>query len=81
MIHTGQFAEIFTERCYGFIIHEDVDQPDPEVVWFHFSDLTDREMRRKLSFKSGDSIEFELVNTPKGKKAVNICVIVQPIPD
>ena len=52
------------EKGYGFI-----SQPDGEDVFVHFSAIV---MEGYKSLEEGQSVEFEVVQGPKGKQASNV---------
>jgi len=68
-MHTGKIKKIVSERGFGFI-----NDSDGREVFFHqtglvgaqFSDLT-----------AETQVEFDIENSPKGPRAVNVHVVAQ----
>lgn len=58
-----------TDRGFGFITMEGAEKD----VFFHEKSLTGELAVRKL--KVGDSVTFDVEETPKGKNAVNISLV------
>jgi CspA family cold shock protein len=51
-------------KGFGFIATEDGGD-----VFVHYSDIQDKDYK---SLSEGQSVSFEIVNGPKGKKATNV---------
>jgi CspA family cold shock protein len=66
-MHTGKIKKIVGDRGFGFI-----SDTDGREVFFHQSGLVEA----KLSDLNEDTqVEFEIENSPKGPRAVNVHVI------
>ncbi|NIR87917.1 cold shock domain-containing protein [Candidatus Bathyarchaeota archaeon] len=59
----GTVKRWLTLRGYGFIAPED----GSEDIFVHNSDIKGR-----YGLKEGEKVEFEMINTYKGPKAVNV---------
>jgi CspA family cold shock protein len=65
-MHTGKIKKVVAERGFGFI-----NDTDGREVFFHRSGLVD------VSFdalKEDQMVEFDIENSPKGPRAVNVRV-------
>jgi CspA family cold shock protein len=62
MMSTGKVKRFDVVRHYGFIV-----QDDGRDIFFHQNDVLGRRILRE-----GQAVEFEVVQTPKGPKAVNV---------
>ena len=56
------------DKGYGIIEYEDLDD-----IFVHYSAIT---MDGYKTLKDGDTVEFKLVETPKGLQAVDVCGII-----
>ncbi len=63
-IYKGQVRWFSPKKGYGFI-----DISEEESVFVHFSDIEGEGYR---TLYKGETVEFEVVETDKGKKAVNV---------
>lgn len=59
----GTVKKFFTKKGYGFIESEDVD----EEVFVHYSDI---EGEGYKTLNEGEEVEFEIIESEKGLKAV-----------
>lgn len=66
-MHTGKVKKIVRERGFGFI-----SDTDGREVFFHQSGLVDAQID---VLKEGENVEFEIENSSKGPRAVNIRVV------
>ena len=63
-MHTGKIKKLVNDRGFGFI-----SDTDGREVFFHQSSLVD------IAFDALDedqTVEFEVENSPKGPRAINI---------
>ena len=66
-MHTGKINELIRSRGFGFI-----DDTDGRRLFFHQSGL----LGVTFGALAGDEkVEFEVENTPKGPRAVNISIV------
>ncbi|RJO63638.1 MAG: cold shock domain-containing protein [Candidatus Omnitrophota bacterium] len=65
-MHTGKIKKIVRERGFGFI-----SDTDGKEVFFHQSSLVDAQFD---ALKEEQAVEFEIENSPKGPRAVNVQV-------
>ena len=63
-MHTGKIKKLVRERGFGFI-----NDTDGREVFFHKSSLVDTQFD---ALNGEEKIEFEIDNSPKGPRAVNI---------
>ena len=63
----GKVKNFNNEKGYGFIKTE-----EGKDLFFHYSEL---QMEGFKSVTAGDKVEFEVIETEKGLRAVNIKVI------
>lgn len=54
------------KKGYGFIDAEEVSDKD---IFVHYSDIVGEGFR---TLNPGDEVEFELIESPKGYKAINV---------
>lgn len=66
-MHTGNIKKVVQERGFGFIRDSDGTE-----VFFHQSSLVDAHFD---ALKDGQSVEFEIENSPKGPRAVNVHIV------
>lgn len=66
-MHTGRIKKVVSERGFGFI-----SDTDGREVFFHQSSLIDTQFD---ALKEGDNLEFEIENSPKGPRAVNVHIV------
>ena len=65
-MHTGKIKKLIRERGFGFI-----SDTDGREVFFHQSGLMDVQFDALLE---DQAVEFEVENTPKGPRAINVKV-------
>ncbi|MDD5595824.1 MAG: cold shock domain-containing protein [Candidatus Omnitrophica bacterium] len=65
-MHTGKIKKIVRERGFGFI-----SDSDGREVFFHQSNIIDTQMD---ALKEEQEVEFEIENSPKGPRAINVKV-------
>ncbi len=63
-MHTGKIKKLVRERGFGFI-----DDNDGRELFFHQSSLLDA---RFDDLSEDQGVEFEVENSPKGPRAINI---------
>ncbi|MFA5115550.1 MAG: cold shock domain-containing protein [Candidatus Omnitrophota bacterium] len=63
-MHTGKIKKLVRERGFGFI-----SDTDGREVFFHQSSIIDASFD---SLKEEQAVEFEVENSPKGPRAVNV---------
>jgi CspA family cold shock protein len=63
-MHTGKIKKVIRERGFGFIY-----DTDGREVFFHQSSLIDIKFD---TLNEEQKVEFEVENTPKGPRAINI---------
>lgn len=66
-MHTGKIKKVVRERGFGFI-----SDTDGREVFFHQSSLIDTQFD---SLKEEDTVEFEIENSPKGPRAVQVRIV------
>ncbi|MFH0826581.1 MAG: cold shock domain-containing protein [Candidatus Omnitrophota bacterium] len=66
-MHTGKIKKVVRERGFGFI-----SDTDGREVFFHQSGLVDTPFD---SLKEEQKVEFEIENSPKGPRAINVHVL------
>jgi CspA family cold shock protein len=66
-MHTGKIKKIVSERGFGFI-----NDTDGREVFFHQSSLIDA---RLSDLNEDTQVEFEIENSPKGPRAVNVHIV------
>ena len=64
----GKVKWFNNKKGYGFIETE-----DGRVVFVHYSEI--KSDRRFKTLEEGTTVEFEIVDGPKGPKAVNVVVV------
>jgi cold shock CspA family protein len=62
----GEIIKYFSRRGFGFIAPEDSE----EEIFFHVSNYPEQ-----VQPEIGKDVEFELIETPKGKEATNITIL------
>jgi len=67
MAHTGKIKKVVRERGFGFI-----SDTDGREVFFHQSSLIDTQFD---ALKEEENVEFEIENSPKGPRAVNVRIV------
>ncbi|MDD2751627.1 MAG: cold shock domain-containing protein [Candidatus Omnitrophica bacterium] len=65
-MHAGKVKKIVRERGFGFI-----SDSDGREIFFHQSNLLDMQMD---ALKEEQEVEFEVENSPKGPRAINVKV-------
>jgi CspA family cold shock protein len=63
-MNKGTIARL-TDRGYGFITYEGADKD----IFFHSNELKNVQFN---DLKEGDSVTFEIAESPKGLNAVNV---------
>lgn len=63
-MHTGKIKKLVRERGFGFI-----SDTDGREVFFHQSSIVDAQFD---SLKEDQGVEFEIENSPKGPRAINV---------
>lgn len=66
-MHTGKIKKVVRERGFGFI-----SDTDGREVFFHQSSLVETQFD---ALKEEDNVEFEIEDSPKGPRAVQVRVI------
>ena len=66
---TGTVKKIIRDKGYGFIVPDD----GSDDVFFHRSSPAPRVRFEDIS--EGDSVQFEVVDSPKGPRAANVTVV------
>jgi CspA family cold shock protein len=65
-MHKGKINKVVRERGFGFI-----DDTDGRQVFFHQSSLVGIEF---AALRGDEQVEFEVENSPKGPRAVNVSI-------
>ncbi|MBU0709699.1 MAG: cold shock domain-containing protein [Candidatus Omnitrophica bacterium] len=65
-MHTGKVKKIIKDRGFGFI-----SDTDGREIFFHKSSVLDDKFD---SINEEQAVEFEVENSPKGSRAVNVRV-------
>ena len=68
-MHKGKIKKLVRERGFGFI-----NDTDGREVFFHQSGLTDGGFD---GLREDQEVEFDVENSPKGPRAINIRLIQQ----
>jgi len=63
-MHTGKIKKVVRERGFGFI-----SDTDGREVFFHQSGLVEVQFD---SLKEDQKVEFDIENSPKGPRAINM---------
>lgn len=63
-MHTGKIKKLVSERGFGFI-----SDTDGREVFFHRSSIIDAQFD---DLKEEQAVEFEIEQSPKGPRAVNV---------
>ncbi|MDI6606647.1 MAG: cold shock domain-containing protein [Candidatus Omnitrophota bacterium] len=66
-MHTGKIKKVVRERGFGFI-----SDTDGREIFFHQSSLVEKNFD---ALKEEQSVTFEIEDSPKGPRAVNISVV------
>lgn len=66
-MHTGKIKKLIRDRGFGFI-----SDTDGREVFFHQSSLIDVKFD---ALTEEQSVEFEIENSPKGPRAVNVRIV------
>jgi len=66
-MHNGKIKKVVRERGFGFI-----SDSDGREVFFHQSSLVDVQFD---ALKEEENVEFEIENSPKGPRAVNVRIV------
>lgn len=65
-MHKGKIKKLIRERGFGFI-----DDTDGRAVFFHQSSLVGIQFD---ALKGDETVEFEVENSDKGPRAVNVSI-------
>jgi CspA family cold shock protein len=68
-MHTGKIKKLIRDRGFGFI-----SDTDGREVFFHRSSLIDVNFD---ALNEEQAVEFEIENSPKGPRAINVRVTQQ----
>ena len=74
-MHQGRVDWFHRKRGYGFIL-----QDDGTRVFVHYTDIIDPDQGFKF-FEEGEKVEFNVQETPKGLKAINVMRVKGEAPD
>jgi cold shock protein len=66
-MHKGKINKVVRDRGFGFI-----DDTDGRQVFFHQSSVSGTEFD---ALRGEEKVEFEVENSPKGPRAINIKVV------
>ena len=66
-MHKGKIKKLVQDRGFGFI-----DDTDGREVFFHQSSLVGSAFD---TLKGDEEVEFEVENSPKGPRAVNVNIV------
>ncbi|MFC1657858.1 cold-shock protein [Candidatus Omnitrophota bacterium] len=66
-MHKGQIKKLMRERGFGFI-----SDTDGREVFFHQSGLVETKFD---TLNEGQEVEFEVENSQKGPRAINISIL------
>ncbi len=66
-MHTGKIKKVVRDRGFGFI-----SDTDGREVFFHQSSVVDASF---AELKDEQKVEFEIEDSPKGPRAVNVRVV------
>jgi len=66
-MHTGKIKKVVSERGFGFI-----SDTDGREVFFHQSSLSGIQF---TDLKEEQKVQFDIEDSPKGPRAVNISVL------
>jgi CspA family cold shock protein len=66
-MHTGKVKKVISDRGFGFI-----SDTDGREVFFHQSGLIEAKL---TDITEGQQVEFEIENSPKGPRAVNVRIV------
>lgn len=66
-MHTGKIKKVVSDRGFGFI-----SDTDGREVFFHQSGLVDVKFD---SLKEDQGVEFDIEDSPKGPRAINVRVV------
>ena len=70
-MHKGKINKLIRERGFGFI-----DDTDGRKVFFHRSSLVGGTFD---DLKEDQEVEFEVENSPKGPRALNVKILTQEL--
>lgn len=68
-MHTGKIKKVVRDRGFGFI-----SDTDGREVFFHQSSIIDAQFD---ALKEDEGVEFEVENSPKGPRAINIKIVAK----
>ena len=66
-MHTGTIKKVVRERGFGFI-----SDTDGRELFFHQSGIIDAQFD---SLKETQKVEFEVEDSPKGPRAINVRIV------
>ena len=69
-MHTGKVKKLVRDRGFGFI-----SDTDGREVFFHQSSLLDAKFD---ALNEEQTVEFEIEQSPKGPRAINVRIIPAP---
>lgn len=64
----GRIKSYNPKKQYGFILPQGCSKDHD--VFFHMKDVFD--VLGNISFERGDPVKFNIIDTPKGQRAINI---------
>jgi len=68
-MHNGKIKKVVVERGFGFI-----SDTDGREIFFHRSGLKEGQFD---SLKEEQKVEFDVENSPKGPRAINVRVLAE----
>ncbi len=66
-MHTGTIKKVVRERGFGFI-----SDTDGRELFFHQSGIVDAQFD---ALKEAQKVEFEIEESPKGPRAINVRIV------
>jgi CspA family cold shock protein len=66
-MHTGKIKKVVSDRGFGFI-----SDTDGREVFFHKTSVIDAQF---TDLSEGQDVEFDVENSPKGPRAVNVRLV------
>ena len=67
-MHTGKIKKLIRDRGFGFI-----NDTDGKEVFFHQSGLAEGAVFDSLTGE--EEVEFEIEDSPKGPRAINVTIV------